>query len=104
MTAADSVDARKTLETLMSQKSLSFARKGIPDMFARPGCREFFLDVASNPETQHLVHVSRVEIGTICAAANFAIVFGDCYYHILSSYCDGQARALSDRVRCIFAN
>jgi CelD/BcsL family acetyltransferase involved in cellulose biosynthesis len=89
-TAADSVDARKTLETLMSQKSLSFARKGIPDMFARPGCREFFLDVASNPATQHLVHVSRVEIGTTCAAANFAVVFGDCYYHILSSYCDGR--------------
>ena len=27
---------------------------------------------------------------TTCAAANFAIVFGDCYYHVLSSYCDGE--------------
>jgi CelD/BcsL family acetyltransferase involved in cellulose biosynthesis len=90
VTAADPTDAKKTLETLMRQKSLSFARKGISDMFARPGYREFFLDVASGPATQHLVHVSHVEIGTACAAANFAIVAGDCYYHILSSYCDGR--------------
>jgi CelD/BcsL family acetyltransferase involved in cellulose biosynthesis len=90
VTATNSSDARKTLARLMSQKSLAFARKGIPDMFARPGYREFFLDFGSNPATQHLVHVSRVEIGTTCAAANFAIVHGDCYYHILSSYCGGQ--------------
>ncbi len=88
--AADSADARTTLETLMRQKSLSFARKGIPDMFARPGYREFFLDFGANPATRHLVHVSRIEIGTTCAATNFAIVLGDCYYHILSSYCDGR--------------
>ena len=30
-----------------------------------------------------------MDIGTTCAAANFAIVFGGCYYHVLSSYCDG---------------
>ena len=90
VTATDSADARRTLETLMRQKSLSFARKGIPDMFERPGYREFFIDIASNPATRHLVHVSRVEIGTTDAAANFAIVRGDCYYHILSSYCDGR--------------
>ncbi len=90
VTATDAADAKTTLETLMRQKNLAFVRKGIPDMFARPGCRDFFLDVASNPATAHLVHVSRVEIGTTCAAANFAIVHGDCYYHILSSYCDGR--------------
>ncbi len=90
VTAADAAAATAVLETLMRQKSLSFARKGISDMFARPGCREFFLDLAANPATRHLVHVSRVEIGAIDAAANFGIVHGDCYYHILSSYCDGK--------------
>jgi CelD/BcsL family acetyltransferase involved in cellulose biosynthesis len=90
VTAADAADARTTLETLMRQKSVSFAHKGIPDMFARPGYREFFLDVASNPAMRHCVHVSRVEVGSVDAAANFAIVHGDCYYHILSSYCDGR--------------
>jgi CelD/BcsL family acetyltransferase involved in cellulose biosynthesis len=90
VTAADSADARTTLEILMRQKRVAFARKGIPDMFTRPGYREFFLDLASNPATRHLVHVSRVEIGSIDVAANFAVVHGDRYYHILSSYCDGR--------------
>jgi CelD/BcsL family acetyltransferase involved in cellulose biosynthesis len=90
ITAAAPDDARRTLETLMQQKSLAFARKGIPDMFARPGYREFFLDFASNAATRQLAHVSRMEIGSTCAAANFAVIFGDCYYHILSSYCDGE--------------
>jgi CelD/BcsL family acetyltransferase involved in cellulose biosynthesis len=90
ITAADAAEARVTLETLMRQKSLAFSRKGIPDMFARPGYREFFLDFVSNPAARHLVHVSRLEVGSTDAAASFGIVHGDCYYHILSSYCDGR--------------
>ncbi|MGA2893956.1 MAG: GNAT family N-acetyltransferase [Xanthobacteraceae bacterium] len=94
VTAASADDARLTLESLMEQKSRALARKGIADMFARPGYREFFLDFASNPATRQLAHVSRIEVGTTLAAANFAIAFGDCYYHILSSYCDGQLTRL----------
>ena len=90
VTAADGDDARRTLETLMDQKSRIFGYKGIADIFARPGYREFFLDFASNPRARHLAHVSRIEVGTKVAAANFGIAFGDCYYHVLSSYCDGQ--------------
>jgi D-aspartate ligase len=89
-TAADTEDARRTLEILMEQKSRSLARKGIADMFAPPGHREFYLDLASNPKLRHPVHISRVEIGSVCAAANLGIVFGDCYYHVLASYVDGE--------------
>ena len=89
-TAADANDARRTLETLMLQKSRSLARHGIADLFAQPGYREFFLDLATNPDTRHLIHISRIEIGTECAAANFGIVFGDCYYHVLASYLDSE--------------
>jgi CelD/BcsL family acetyltransferase involved in cellulose biosynthesis len=89
VTAAEPEDVRRTLDTLWEQKKRIFARRGIADIFVRPGYREFFDDLASNPQTQHLVHVSRIEVGTTCAAANFAITFGDCYYHVLSSYCDG---------------
>jgi CelD/BcsL family acetyltransferase involved in cellulose biosynthesis/predicted ATP-grasp superfamily ATP-dependent carboligase len=90
LTAADTDDARRTLETLMDQKSRSLARKGVANIFARPGHREFYLDLASNPKTRHLVHISRVEIGTACAAANLGIVFGDCYYHVLASFVDSD--------------
>lgn len=89
-TVADPADLRRTLDTLWEQKKRIFARKGIADIFARPGYREFFADFAINPGSRHLAHVSRVQIGSVCAAANFAIVFGDCYYHVLSSYCDNE--------------
>jgi len=90
VSAADGEDARQTLEILMDQKGRALARKGVADIFAPAGHREFFLDLASNPRTRHLVHVSRVEIGNVCAAANLGIVFGGCYYHVLASYADSE--------------
>jgi CelD/BcsL family acetyltransferase involved in cellulose biosynthesis len=89
---------RQTLDTLWAQKKLIFARRGIADMFAKLGYRDLFNDFASNPQTQHLVHVSRVEIGDSTAAANFALIFGDCYYHVLSSYCDSEVTRLGPGV------
>jgi len=90
VTAAGPDDSRRTLAMLMDQKSRSLARKGIADIFARPGHRELFLDLASNPQSRHLFHISRLEVGGACAAANFGIVFGDCYYHVLTSYGGGD--------------
>ena len=90
ITASDPDDARRTLEILMDQKSRALARKGIVDIFARPGHRDFFLDLASNPNTRHLVHISRIEIGKTCAATNLGIVFHDCYYHVLASFVDSD--------------
>jgi D-aspartate ligase len=86
VTCTEHDDARRTLEQLMEQKTRAFARRGIPDLFARPGFREFLFDLASNPNLQHLFHISRIEVGGTSVAANFAIVFGDCYYHVLASY------------------
>lgn len=86
ITAADANDARRTLEILIEQKADALARRGIANIFAPAGHREFFLDLATNPKTRHFVHISRVEIGADCAAANLGIVFGDCYYHVLASF------------------
>ena len=90
LTATDCADARRTLEILMEQKGRALARKGVADIFAPPGHREFFLDLASDPKTSHLVHIGRIEIGDVCAATNFGIVFGDRYYHVLASYVDSE--------------
>jgi CelD/BcsL family acetyltransferase involved in cellulose biosynthesis len=89
-TVTEPDDIGRTLETLWQQKKQIFARKGISDIFAQPGYREFFAAIASDRDTRHLAHVSRVDIGTACAAANLALIFDGCYYHVLSSYCDGQ--------------
>lgn len=94
MTAGDANDIRLTLETLIRQKSRLFARKGIADMFARPGWREFFLDIALNPPAARAggvgIHVSRLQVGAMSAATNLGIVFGGAYYHMLASYDDGE--------------
>jgi CelD/BcsL family acetyltransferase involved in cellulose biosynthesis len=80
----------RTLQTLVEQKSKSFARMGVANIFARPGCTEFFLDLATNPRTRHLVHVSRLDVGDTWAAINLGLTDRDCYYHVLASYNDGE--------------
>jgi CelD/BcsL family acetyltransferase involved in cellulose biosynthesis len=90
VTSADAEDARRMIETLTLQKSRLFARGGIPDVFARPGCKEFLLDLAANANARHLIHISRVEIGATWAAVNLGLVFGDSYYHFAASYEDNE--------------
>ena len=89
-TAVEPDELRRTLDVLWEQKKRIFAHKGIGDIFAQPGYRDFFADFATNPESRHLAHVSRLDVGERCGAANFALVFGDCYYHVLSSYHGGE--------------
>ena len=46
-----------------AQKSRSFARMGVEDIFARPGYREFFRAIATDPNVRDLIHVSRLDVG-----------------------------------------
>jgi len=89
-TVTDADTARRTLAVLMEQKARSLARRGIGDIFAPPGHSAFYIDLATNPRLRDFVHVSRVDIGPLCAAANFGVVFGDCYYHVLASFADTE--------------
>jgi CelD/BcsL family acetyltransferase involved in cellulose biosynthesis len=90
VTAMDADDARRTFATLVEQKQRAFASKGIPDLFAEPGYRDFFLDLATNPATRQMVHVASTEIGATSAAANLGLIFRDTYYHVLASYTDNE--------------
>jgi len=87
---SDGDDLKRTIETLMDQKASAFARMGVNNLFALPGHRAFFLDLGTNPRTRHLVHVSRLDVGATCAAANLGYLFRDTYYHILASYDNGE--------------
>jgi CelD/BcsL family acetyltransferase involved in cellulose biosynthesis len=84
----DDAEIAGTLETLIVQKSKSFARMGVANMFARPGHTAFFRDIAKS--APHLVHLSRLDVGETWAAINLGLTFGDCYYHVLASYDDGE--------------
>jgi CelD/BcsL family acetyltransferase involved in cellulose biosynthesis len=83
-------DIRQTLEILVAQKSKQFGRMGVKNLFARPGHRDFFFDLATDPRARHLVHISRLDVGPTAAAANLGLTFRGTYYHVLASYDDGE--------------
>ena len=84
----DQADIGLTLDTLITQKERSFTRMGVDNMFDRPGYRAFYWDIATDPDTRELVHVSRLDVGSTVAAANMGLRFRACYYLVLSSYHD----------------
>ena len=77
----------------MEQKSRALVRKGVADMFARPGWREFFLDLATNPQTRQLVHVARLAGRRRLGGGQFRRRVRRRYYHVLASYCDDSRAA-----------
>jgi len=87
--AGDS-ETLQTLDTLMAQKTRSFARMGVGNLFAKPGYAEFYRALATDPASKHLVHVSRLDVGATAAAVNLGLTYRDCYYHLLASYDDGE--------------
>ena len=91
VTVTDRNEIGRTLDTLIAQKTRSFAKMGVANIFAPPGQREFLLDLATNPAVRPIVHVSRLDVGPIVAAANLGLVFRGRYYYLLASHDDGPA-------------
>ncbi len=87
-TVTDPGKITETLDILFAQKATTFARMGIENLFARPGNRQFFEALASQPETSSLVHLARLDIGDIPAAASYGLMLNGVYYLIISSYTD----------------
>ena len=92
---ADDGDIVRTVETLIHDKSESLARMGAADLFMRPGVHEFYVDLATNPRTHKLVHVSRLQVGTISAATNLGLQYRNRYYYVLASYDHGEISRFS---------
>jgi CelD/BcsL family acetyltransferase involved in cellulose biosynthesis len=89
-TAENAESALAALAVLVEQKSQAFARRGIPNLFARPGYLDFFKDFVGSAPARSLAHISELRVGRQTAAANFALTFGGRYYYVLSSYTDGE--------------
>lgn len=90
VTPQDRGEIERSVDTLIEQKSRSFARMGVANMFARPGWSVFFTAVAADERTRELVHVSRLDVGSCWAAVNLGLKFRGSYYHVLASYDDGE--------------
>ena len=90
VTPQDRGEIARSVDLLMQQKARSFARMGVANMFARPGWAEFFAAVATDERMRGLVHVSRLDVGSVWSAINLGLVFRDTYSHVLASYDDGE--------------
>ncbi len=100
-------DIAASLSTLMAQKARSLARKGVPNLFDRPGYRDFYFDLATSERARDLVHVSRLDIGARPVAVNFGLTFRGCYYHVLASHDGGEFARLRPGVahlHCLMAH
>jgi CelD/BcsL family acetyltransferase involved in cellulose biosynthesis len=90
----EQADIRDTLDTLFAQRARSLAGMGDDNSFARPGPRAFLLDLAADPGSRDLVHVSRLEVGALTAAVSVALRFHSTYSLVLSSCADGDIARL----------
>ena len=85
---ASAGEVAASFEILMQQKSAQFARMGVPDIFAKPGYPQFYREIAAaRPD---MVHISRLDVGSVPAALNCGLTFRGCYYHVLASYTDHE--------------
>jgi CelD/BcsL family acetyltransferase involved in cellulose biosynthesis len=90
LTAANRDDIERTLDALIEEKTVSYAKLGVDNMFERPGYRDFFLDMATGGQSGRLTHLSHIQVGDTIAAANFGLVFRGSYNYLLAGYDDGE--------------
>ncbi len=90
VTPTDTAAIAETVNTLIAQKSVAFARMGVANIFDKPGMRDFYMALATDAAANGLVEVSRLEVGDAIAAANWGISFKGRFHYVLTSY-DEQA-------------
>jgi len=83
-------DIEATLRCLFEQKACCLARMGVRDPFAQPGYRDFYLDLALDPDLGGLAHIARLDVGEATAATTFCLRWRDTWYYLLASYQEGE--------------
>lgn len=87
-------EIQRTLDVLFEQKTASFQRMGVPDIFERPGHRGFIRSFAADPSLGRLVHVARLDLGGAILAASIGLIDRGRYHLVLSSYDGGPLSKL----------
>jgi len=85
----------RSFDTLVAQKTRSFAAMGVPNMFRRAGYTDFYRSLAVNDTTRHIAHLSRLDVGAAAAAVSLGLTFRGTYYLVLSSYDVGELSRFS---------
>jgi CelD/BcsL family acetyltransferase involved in cellulose biosynthesis len=95
VTPEDQEELARSFDTLVAQKTRSFAARGVPNMFRRTGCADFYRSLAMNAATRPIVHLSRLDVGGQTAAVSLGLTFRGSYYLVLSSYDVGELSRFS---------
>jgi CelD/BcsL family acetyltransferase involved in cellulose biosynthesis len=82
----DEASIVETVETLIAQKSVAFARMGVTNMFDKPGMRDFYTALATDAEADGLIEVTQLRVGDAVAAANWGISFKGRFHYVMTSY------------------
>ncbi|CAN5242085.1 GNAT family N-acetyltransferase [soil metagenome] len=85
---------RETMATLIAQKLHAFARMGVRNQLDQAAYHAFYLDLANDPATRDIEHISRLDVGDVPAATGLGLRYGGTYYLVLSSYQDGELARL----------
>ncbi len=79
-----------TFEKLIEQKSAALLSMGVANLFAEPGVRDFYLDLATGDRTSGFTHVSKLMVGDCQASTNLGFEHRGRYYYVLASYDAGE--------------
>jgi CelD/BcsL family acetyltransferase involved in cellulose biosynthesis len=90
ITAGNRDEVVRCVDELIDEKRRAYAKLGVANMFEWAGYRDFFIDLATNPQSSRLSHASRVDVGEKTVAANFGLIYRGRYYYILAGYDDGE--------------
>lgn len=83
-------EIRASVARLIEMKSESFKAMGVADMFARPGYKEFYTELAVQSGANGFAHASHLEVDGEIVSANWGIKFKGRYYYQLASYTGGE--------------
>lgn len=95
ITPGSQEERTRSFDTLVAQKTRTFAAMGVPNMFRRAGYAPFYRALATGEATREIAHLSRLDVGAAAAAVSLGLRFRGSYYLVLSSYDGGELSRLS---------
>lgn len=90
VTPTDKAEIVRTVDTLIAQKTASFARMGVANIFDKPGMRDFYMALATDEAAGGMIHVCHLDVGGKIAAANWGVSFAGRYHYVLTSYAEHE--------------
>jgi len=89
-TAVGQDQVASCVDALFEHKRAAYSKLGVVNFLQFPGYRDFFVSLATDAQSRRFTHVSRLDVGSVVAAANYGLVFRGTYFYILAGYDPGE--------------